>query len=165
MRIFPPTLNWNRLTRRSTIGMTMISRASPRKCSMSNRMTMSIRMIKQCVGAEVSLPPIDAKMMNTKVRGWKRLADGSVIGCVNSNPILDTRTHKVNFPDGQQIAKMTVNNIAQNMYAMCDEEGNQFLLLAGIIGHQKDESALLSRADMNVRKGSNTHIRKSTRGW
>lgn len=47
---------------------------------------------------------------------------------------------------------------------MCDEEGNQFLLLAGIVDHRRDESAL-SRDDMYVSKGSNTHIRKSTKGW
>ncbi|KAI2502052.1 Reverse transcriptase (RNA-dependent DNA polymerase) [Fragilaria crotonensis] len=78
-------------------------------------------------------------------------------------PILDTRTYEVEFSDGQT-AEVTANVIAQNMYAMCDEEGNQFLLLAGIVDHRKDESAI-SRADMYIRKGSNTHIRKSTRGW
>jgi hypothetical protein len=74
-------------------------------------------------------------MMNAKVRGRKRLSDGSVIGRANPNPILDTRTYEVEFPDGQT-AEMAANVIAQNMYAMCDEEGNQFLLLAGILDHR-----------------------------
>ena len=116
----------------------------------------------QYVGAEVELP-IGGRMVNAKVRGRKRMADGSVVGRANLNPILDTRTYEVEFPDGQ-IAEMAANVIAQNMYAMCDEEGNQFLLLAGIIDHRKDENAM-SRADMYIRKGSNTHIRKSTKGW
>ncbi|KAI2505177.1 Reverse transcriptase (RNA-dependent DNA polymerase) [Fragilaria crotonensis] len=116
----------------------------------------------QYIGAEVELP-IGGRMMNAKVRGRKRMADGSVVGRANPNPILDTRTYEVEFPDGQ-IAEMAANVIAQNMYAMCDEEGNQFLLLAGIVDHRKDENAM-SRADMYIRKGSNTHIRKSTKGW
>ena len=91
------------------------------------------------------------------------MADGSVIGRANANPILDTRTYEVKFPDGQ-MAEMAANVIAQNMYTMCDEEGNQFLLLAGIVDHRKDESAM-TRADMYIRKGSNIHVRKSTKGW
>ena len=48
---------------------------------------------------------------------------------------------------------------------MCNEEGNQFLmLLAGILVHRKDESAMY-RADMYFQNGSNTHIRKLTKGW
>lgn len=116
----------------------------------------------QYVGAEVTLP-IGGRMMNAKVRGRKRMADGSVVGRANANPILDTRTYDVEFPDGQ-IVEMAANVIAQNMYSMCDEEGNQYLLLAGIVDHRKEAGAV-SRADMYIQKGSNTHIRKSTRGW
>lgn len=103
----------------------------------------------QYVGAEVILP-IGGKMMNAKVRGRKRLSDGSVVGRANPNPILDTRTYEVEFPDGQT-AEMAANVIAQNMYAMCDEEGNQFLLLAGILDHRKDDNAI-ARADMYVKR-------------
>lgn len=115
------------------------------------------------VGAEVTLP-IGGKMMNAKVRGRKRTSDGTVLGRANANPILDTRTYEVDFPDGQ-MAEVAANVIAQNMYArMCDEEGNQFLLLAGIVDHRKEANAI-SRSDMYVRRGSNTHIRRSTKGW
>jgi hypothetical protein len=105
----------------------------------------------QYVGAEVSLP-IDGKMMNAKVRGQKRLVDGSVIGRATSNLILDTHTYKVEFPDGQT-AEMAANVIAQNIYAMCDEEGNQFLLLSGIIDHQKDESVYLGLTCCTCKRG------------
>jgi hypothetical protein len=77
----------------------------------------------QYVGASVNLPMGD-QMLNAKVIGRKRMSDGSVIGRANSNPILDTRTYDVEFPDGQ-IAEVSANVIAQNMYAMCDVEGNQ----------------------------------------
>lgn len=58
----------------------------------------------QYVGAEVELPN-GGEMMNAKVRGCKCMTHGSVVGCANANPILNTRTYKVEFPDGQ-VAQM-----------------------------------------------------------
>ncbi|KAI2513194.1 Reverse transcriptase (RNA-dependent DNA polymerase) [Fragilaria crotonensis] len=116
----------------------------------------------QYVGAEVNLP-IGDRMMSGKVRGRKRTADGSLVGKANANPILDTRTYEVEFPDGQT-AELAANIIAQNMYAMCDTEGNQYLLLAGIVDHRKDDSAI-ERPDMYIQRGSNQQIRKTTKGW
>ncbi|KAI2506535.1 Reverse transcriptase (RNA-dependent DNA polymerase) [Fragilaria crotonensis] len=114
------------------------------------------------IGASVNLP-IGDRMVNAKVRERKRAPDGSLTGKAHKNPILDTRTYQVEFPDGQ-FAEVSANTIAQSMYAMCDTEGNQYLLLAGIIGHRKDESAL-DRADAFIQKGSNRHVRKTTKGW
>ena len=116
----------------------------------------------QYVGASVILPMGD-KQMSAKVIGRKRMLDGSVSGKANTNPILDTRTYDVQFPDGQT-AEISANVIAQNMYAMCDVEGNQYLLLAGIVDHRKGESAL-DRADMTIKRGSNRQLKKTTKGW
>ena len=116
----------------------------------------------QYVGAEVQLS-IGDKVMNAKVRGRKRQKDGTLLGKANSNPILDTRTYDVEFPDGQT-SELAANVIAQNMYAQCDSEGNQYLLLAGIVDHQRDSTAV-ERSDMYVKQGSNRHLRKTTKGW
>ena len=116
----------------------------------------------QYVGAEVTLPLGD-KHLTAKVQGRKRGADGSLIGKANQNPILDTRIYNVEFADGQT-AELAANVIAQNIYAMCDTEGNQYLLLEGIIDHRKDSTAV-DRKDMYVQRGSNRHFRKTTRGW
>ncbi len=43
--------------------------------------------------------------------------------------------------DGQT-TELAANVIAQNMFAQCDSEGNQYLLLAGIVDHRKDTSAV-----------------------
>ena len=102
-------------------------------------------------------------MLSAKVRSRKRTIDGSPIGKANQNPILDTRIYNVDFADGQT-AELSTNVIAQNMYAMCDTEGNQYLLLKGIVDHRKDDS-VVERADMYVQRGSNRHIRKTTKGW
>ena len=70
------------------------------------------------------------------------MLDGSVAGKqANTNPILDTRTYEVEFQDGQ-VAEVSANVITQNMYVMCDTEGNQYLLISGIVDHRKDKSAL-----------------------
>eukprot|EP00978_Attheya_sp_CCMP212_P031627 scaffold120344_cov31-Attheya_sp.AAC.1 len=51
------------------------------------------------VGSEVLLPYGD-QIKSGKVVGRKRAADGSVKGNANTNPILDTTTYRVEFPDG-----------------------------------------------------------------
>ena len=81
----------------------------------------------QYIGAEVTLP-IGDKMLSAKVRRRKRTIDGSLTGKAHQYPILNTRTYNVEFADGQT-AELSANVIAQNMYVMCDTEGNQYILL------------------------------------
>jgi hypothetical protein len=84
-------------------------------------------------------------------------------GTANSNPMLDTRKYVVDFPDGRS-DEYTSNIIAQNMYAPCDEEGNQFNLMDGIVGHKTDSHGV-APADINIMHGSNKQVRKTTIGW
>jgi hypothetical protein len=53
-------------------------------------------------------------------------------GKASAHPIPDTRLYNVEFPDGRS-EEYTANIIAENMYAQCDEEGNQFLMLQDIV--------------------------------
>jgi hypothetical protein len=57
-----------------------------------------------------------------------RELDGAVKGCANANAMLDARTYEIEFPDGRN-DEYTANMIAENIYAQCDEEGNQFNLM------------------------------------
>jgi hypothetical protein len=50
------------------------------------------------------------------------------------------------------------------MYAQCDEEGNQFLMLQDIVG-QKTDGHAVGCADMYIKVGRNIKIRKTTKGW
>ena len=84
-------------------------------------------------------------------------------GKANANPILDTRTYEVEFPDGTT-AEYSANVIAQNMYSQCDVEGNQYLLLKEIVDWRKNKDAV-DRADMYIQHGGSRHIRKTTKGW
>jgi hypothetical protein len=83
-----------------------------------------------------------------KVTGRKRGLDGSERGKASANPILDTITYNVEFTDGRSEVYMS-NIIAGNMYAQCDEEGNQILMLQDSVGHKTDEH-VLEHADMYI---------------
>jgi hypothetical protein len=115
----------------------------------------------QCVGASVQLS-IGDKVQTGKVTGRKRGLEGVERGKASANPILDTRTYNVEFPDGRS-EEYTTKVIAENMHAQCDEEGNQFLMLQYIVGHKTDGHAV-ERSDMYIKVGSNTQIWKTTKG-
>ena len=115
------------------------------------------------VGAEVELS-IGDKVMSGKVRNRKREVDGTLKGTAHSNPILDTRTYDVEFPDGQ-VAEYSANVIAENMYAQCDIEGNQYLLLDEIIDWRKDDTAVKIEDKYVTSHNGNRHYRKTTKGW
>ena len=102
-------------------------------------------------------------MMNAKVRERKRKADGTLLGKAHANPILDTQTYEVKFADGQ-LTELTANVIAEYMFAQCDSKGNHYLLLAGIVDHRKDSSAV-EKSDMYSKRGSNLQPQKITKGW
>ena len=76
-------------------------------------------------------------------RVTKRLKDanGLPIGTANENPILDTRVYEVEYVDGNK-ASLTANNIAQNMFAQVNDEGNRHVLFDETIDHHHTALAL-----------------------
>jgi hypothetical protein len=72
--------------------------------------------------AEVLLPN-GGDVTRAKVIGRKRDADGNPAGRRHSNPILDTRKYKVQFPDGATDV-FTANIIAESMYSQFDGDGH-----------------------------------------
>ena len=58
----------------------------------------------------------------------------------------------------------SANVIAENMFAMCDTEGNQQLLFDSITGHWSDGHAV-KFADRFVVVNGQQHVRKTTKGW
>ena len=57
------------------------------------------------------------------------------------NPILDSRTYKVEFPDRRTI-EFSTNAIAEHMFMQCDPTGNQYLLPDSISDHKIEDSAV-----------------------
>jgi hypothetical protein len=50
------------------------------------------------------------------------------------------------------------------MYAPCDIEGRQYNLMEGIVDHNTDGHAI-EPDYMYIKHGSNTQVRKTTKGW
>ena len=67
--------------------------------------------------------------------------EGRPIGIASDNPILDTRMYEVEYADGYKAA-MVANNIASNLFAQVDQDGNCFVLFDEIIDHKKDGSEI-----------------------
>ena len=67
------------------------------------------------------------------------------------------------FP-GSEITELAAASIADSMYAQCDIDGNEYLLLDLFIDHGKDNLALSSEDQKIVFKVEET-TRKSMAGW
>jgi hypothetical protein len=97
--------------------------------------------------------------LSGKILRCKRELDGTMRGRANANPMLDTRTYEIEFPDGRS-DEYTANVIAENMYAQCDIESRQYNLMEGIIEHRTDVHAI-ARAEMYINHGINKKVRKT----
>jgi len=101
--------------------------------------------------------------VRAKVKSRKRDSDGNVVGTANPNPILDTRTYEVEFPDGE-IAELTANAIAEAMYSTCDHDGNEYLLFDCFVDYKKNDKATTKEGQAMVHNGRKA-MRRSTAGW
>ncbi len=80
-------------------------------------------------------------MTKGRVKARKRDAGGNPKGRANPNPILNTREYTVPFNNGD-VTDLTANLIAESMYAQCDPDGNQYVLLDSLIDHRRLDTAL-----------------------
>ncbi len=115
------------------------------------------------IGASVNLS-FNGKRQTGKVKGRKRDRDGNLMGTKNQNPILDTRRYEVEFPNGE-VAEFSANVIAENMWAQCDVEGRQHLLLDAIVGHRKLDTAVAVADGTVVDRYGRKSPKKTTKGW
>ncbi len=76
--------------------------------------------------------PCGSQMMCSTVKASKRDLDGNPIGCQSVNPVLDTCMYDVKIPDGE-VTPLTANAIVQAMYAKCNVDGNEYLLLESFV--------------------------------
>ena len=115
------------------------------------------------VGAEILLPQ-GGTLAKGRVTGRKRDVDGNPIGTAHENPILDTHDYVATFDDGD-VTELTANLIAESMYAQCDPDGNQYVLLDSIIDHRRLDTATKLSDQTVVRKSGRTFKRRNTIGW
>ena len=115
------------------------------------------------VNTEISISK-GGSLARGRVTSRKRDADGNPTGRANDNPVLDTRVYNVEFDDGD-VTELTANMIAQAMYSQCDHEGNQYMLLKGLIDHRKKPD-ILTIAEQHVqRENGRVYRHKTTIGW
>ena len=99
-------------------------------------------------------------------RVTKRLKEkeGRSIDIASDNPILDTRMYKVEYADGHK-AVMTANNIANNLFAQVDQDGNRFVLFNEIIKHRKYGSDIREDDVFIHMSNGNKQLQETTKGW
>ena len=107
--------------------------------------------------------PTGEHQKTAKVKRRKVDKHGNRMGKSHSNPILDTRIYEVELLDGIE-KEFAANIIAHNMYSQCDADGNQYLLMEGIMDHKKDQTAY-EKADGLVVVNGRPQQKKTTKGW
>ncbi len=115
------------------------------------------------VGVDLLFPK-GGTMTRGRVTAQKRDADSNSKGRANSNPILDTREYMVTF-DNVDVTNLTANLIAKSMYAQCDPDGNQYVLLDSLIDHRRLDTALQLSDQTAVRNDGWTYKKRNTVGW
>jgi hypothetical protein len=92
------------------------------------------------LNAEISVPRGGTLSKgHVTARKWDK--DGNPIGLANANPILDMREYTFTFNNGDETV-MSTNLIAKAIYAQCDPDGNQYVLLDSIIDNKRLDSAI-----------------------
>jgi hypothetical protein len=115
------------------------------------------------VNSEVLLPVGNSQEL-ARVLRRKRDANGQVVGSAHPNPELDSRVYQVHFPDGRT-EELAANVIAEAVYAQCDADGNQYVLLDAIVDYHKDPSVAVARNDQVMIVDGKKIVKRSTRGW
>ncbi len=101
--------------------------------------------------------------MKGRVTSRKRDKDGNPVGLANANPILDTREYTFTFDDGDE-TMLNANLIAEAMYAQCEPNRNQYVLLDSIIDHRQLDAAMRPSDQKVVQPDGRTHLKRSTIG-
>ena len=85
------------------------------------------------VNSEVLLPVGDGHEL-ARVLRRKRDSNGVPVGTAHKQPAMDTRVYEVRFLDGCT-KELAANTIAEALYAQCDPDGNQYVLLDAIVDY------------------------------
>ena len=94
----------------------------------------------QYIEAEIMFPRRD-EMARDHVVTQSHDASGNIMGAAQANPIMDTRLYQVEFI-GFEVTELTANVIAESMYAQCDADKNEYLLLDVLVDYLKDNKAI-----------------------
>ena len=86
------------------------------------------------------------------------------MGTAHHNLALDTRVYEVHFLD-RRTEELAANVIAEVVYAQCDAEGNQYILLDAIMDYPKDPYVAVAWDDQVTIIDGKKLVKRSTHGW
>ena len=102
--------------------------------------------------------------VRARVAKRARTDAGEPVGVRHTNPYLDTREYECVTDDGV-MERYTANQIAENIFSQCDEEGREFMLVNEIIDHKSDATAIPIVDGYTTSQNGNQVPKKTTRGW
>lgn len=116
------------------------------------------------VNATIMLPRGEGHSRG-RVVSRKRDEDGNPIGRRSERGFFqeDDRVYLVEFADGE-VTELTANVIAQTMYANCDAEGNEYLLLDSILDWRKTDEYIAPDQQRVTGEDGKVYVRRSTQG-
>ena len=90
-------------------------------------------------------------------------ASENVMGTAHTNPLLDSGMYQVAFAWGK-VTELTTNVIAKSMYAQCNANGNEYLLLDVLVDYHRDNKAI-SLVEQQTSIQGRLLTQKITAGW
>ncbi len=96
--------------------------------------------------------------------GRARDKNGNIVGQYDDNPLLNTLSYNVEFPDGE-VREYGANVIAENMYSQVDPDECRYQLLDDIIDHRKNSDAVEPEDRYIKTKRGKRRMRNTTAGW
>ena len=96
-----------------------------------------------------------------RVLHWKCDLNGMPMGTAHKQPAMDTCVYEVHFQDGRT-KELAANTIAEVLYAQCDPDKNQYVMLDAIVVYRKNPNARNDQVKIINDKKVVSH---STHGW
>jgi hypothetical protein len=101
---------------------------------------VTLEMGDNYLNAEISVSR-GGTLMKGRATSRKRDKDGNPVRLANANPILNKLEYTFTFDDGDETL-LNANLIAEAMYAQCNPDGNQYVLLDSFIDHRQLDTAI-----------------------
>ncbi len=114
------------------------------------------------VNSEVLLP-LGYRHELARVLHRKRDSNGMLVGTTHKQPAMDTCVYEVRFPDGCT-KELAANTIAEALYAQCNPDGNQYIMLDAIVDFRKNPNVAISWNDQVKIINGKKVVSRSTKG-
>ncbi len=115
------------------------------------------------VNSEVLLPLGDRHEL-ARVLHRKHDSNGMLVGTAHKQPAMGTCVYDVRFPDGGT-KELATNTITEALYAQCNPDGNQYIMLNATVDFRKNPDVAISQNDQVKIVNGKKVVSCSTCGW